>query len=414
MPFINVIKALLVLALSAPGSAFLFAQTTTVYNTANSLLPNNAVRCITVDTNNVVWVGTDYGLASFDGINWNHYYPGNSPLNDYYIRALEVDSLNRIWIGTLDQGIFIFDGSAWLTINTSNSGIPDNSIREIQFGMIPGTYWVATGDGLGYFDGSVWTTWDALNSAFYTNNISSVAINSSNEKRIGTLNGGLHILDSSNTFLTLYTHSNSGLPDNTAYKVEFDASGNLWMATPSAGLLVHLGGDSWLWYAADNLLFPTNSTNYLLIDDGLVYVSTYDKGLVVFDGNTYSEYNSSNSGFPENYLRCIAKDKDGILWLGTDTEGLIRFDRALGINDPIENENIHVWPRVITAENNLITISSKNDLLNYSIIDLNGKTISSGNVNEKTILFPACSPGIYILELYFKNVKYSIKIAVAE
>src|SRR3982751_1577058 len=77
----------------------------TIYNTSNSPLPENSVRCIAIDHNDVKWIGTDFGLASFDNTNWTVYQTSNSGLPDNSIRSIAIDHQNNIWIGTFSAGL---------------------------------------------------------------------------------------------------------------------------------------------------------------------------------------------------------------------------------------------------------------------------------------------------------------------
>ncbi|MBK8581055.1 MAG: T9SS type A sorting domain-containing protein [Flavobacteriales bacterium] len=58
------------------------------------------------------WVGTNYGLAKFDGTNWIVYTTSNSDLPSNNILSLAIDVNNKIWIGTVDEGLVVFDPSA--------------------------------------------------------------------------------------------------------------------------------------------------------------------------------------------------------------------------------------------------------------------------------------------------------------
>ncbi|HMU77437.1 MAG: hypothetical protein K1X73_04970, partial [Bacteroidia bacterium] len=96
-------------------------QVFTNYSTANSPLPENSVRCIEVDHIGRKWIGTDYGLAVFDDVNWNVYLPFTSGLPAMSVRAIAFDSLNNAWIGTLGGGVAKFDGTNWVVYDDTNS-----------------------------------------------------------------------------------------------------------------------------------------------------------------------------------------------------------------------------------------------------------------------------------------------------
>src|SRR5215203_1704984 len=76
------------------------AQGWTVYNTTNSLLPDNHIQAITIQKNGVKWIGTANGLARFDGRNWTSYHSTINGLPSSNITALAAGKMNDIWIGT--------------------------------------------------------------------------------------------------------------------------------------------------------------------------------------------------------------------------------------------------------------------------------------------------------------------------
>ena len=50
-------------------------------------------------------------------------------------------------------------------------------------------------------------------------------------------------------------------------------------------------------------------------------------GLARYDGADWTVYNSSNSGLPENFIRCINRDLSDTMWIGTNA-GLACWDGA--------------------------------------------------------------------------------------
>ena len=53
-------------------------------------------------------------------------------------------------------------------------------------------------------------------------------------------------------------------------------------------------------------------------------------GLAKFDGTTWTVYNTSNSGLPDNYVSSIAIDGSGNKWIGTMVAGLLNLTAQLG------------------------------------------------------------------------------------
>lgn len=368
------------------GSVFSFSQFT-IYNTSNSGLPYNTVRCVSAKPlSNEIWAGTDFGLAKFDGSSWTVFNTSNSGLTDNYIRAIEFDSAGDLWVGTLSEGLFHYDGISWTNFTMINSDLPDNQVKDIEFDQ-DGFMWVATTGGLAMYNGSIWTIWNVFNSTFPTNNISSIKIAPDNSKRIGAVNGGLQIISADNLTVTTFWSYNSTLVDNTILMIDLDASGQLWMATPSGGLIVQIGtGDNFIYYNTEVSDIPTNSATYILVDGNLKYIPTIDDGLLIYDGITFEQYNMSNSNIPDNYLYCIEKDTAGNFWMGSYNGGLIKYNPAtIGMS---ENEISVFGLEQVALQNDILTVSFNQNPGFYSIYDLQGKLIAQNNSSEKSISIP--------------------------
>lgn len=71
---------------------------------------------------------------------------------------------------------------------------------------------------------------------------------------------------------------------------------------------------------------PSNSLLHILqTSDGYLWISGYS-GLIRFDGNTFTVFNSSNTNiFESNVIRNLAEDKQGNLWMTTQGSGLVSY-----------------------------------------------------------------------------------------
>jgi ligand-binding sensor domain-containing protein len=66
-------------------------------------LPQISVTAIVQDDQGFIWLGTQNGLARFDGLNFKVYNTANTPaLSSNLISALHFDSQQRLWIGTVN------------------------------------------------------------------------------------------------------------------------------------------------------------------------------------------------------------------------------------------------------------------------------------------------------------------------
>lgn len=328
------------------------AQQWTVYNQLNSPLPQNTVRAIAVDDDNNKWVGTDNGLAFFDGINWVLYTDTNSGLPANIVRCIEIDPQGNKWIGTTN-GLAKFDGANWDVFQPDNSDIPDNLIKSIDFDS-QGDVWVGTTTGIGRYDGVNWYVYSSNDSShnsqiLTSENIPAIDISDNDVVAVGTINGGLIYLTDS-TF-TLFDSWTTGLPDNTILCITHDNQGTRWMGTPGAGILAHYGehtSNIWSAYNVWNSSNPSNSINDIITDgNNGVIAGSQDAGVIMYlGGSNWVSFNSVNSSLPDNFIYSLALDKEGILWAGTYNKGLASFDYGtwVGVDAAETQSDFNVYP----------------------------------------------------------------------
>lgn len=400
------VKKLFLLFLIGFLPEFLNAQQAwTIYNNSNSPLPENSVRCIAFASNGVKWIGTDYGLASFDGTTWNVYKTTNSGIPDNSIRSLAVDGQNNIWIGTFTTGLVKFDGVTWTTYSTFNSDIPDDFVRSLAFDTL-GNLWVGTIGGLGYFDGTNWIIYDSSNSILISNNISALHVDESdNSLSIGTVNGGIVLKDGNNwTHLTLW---NSNLPDNTTLGIDKDTSDIRWLATPAGGLSGYIGGITFVTFNTTTSTIASNSfTSIAISDDQSIWVGSIDSGVVKREGNNFINYNTFNSDMPDNVVQAIKIDDQGIVWIGTQTGGLVRLDESLlsSVNTIADAQTFNLFP---VPAGETLYMNAQEKLLLVEVYDITGKQILADTnfTNERALEIETSelSSGTYLLKAVFSN-----------
>jgi ligand-binding sensor domain-containing protein len=169
--------------------------------------PNN-VRSMTVDTNNNLWVASEYGLRKFAAGNnttFTLYDTSNTPLTSAGMTDVEADPNGGIWVGTY-EGFARFDGTTWTLYNHANTGMPGVVVADVARRSSDGLIAIASNQG---------STWP------YTGGVS-------------TFNG---------TTWTHYTPQNSPLTHWQVVAVDFDGNGNLWASAMSEGVVQIMIGE---------------------------------------------------------------------------------------------------------------------------------------------------------------------------
>ena len=146
--------------------------------------------------------------------------------------------------------------------------------------------------------------------------------------------GGLakYLLDG--TKLATYTHAD-GLADNQVTSIAIDSVGNKWFGTGhytgttiNGGGISKFDGNTWTTYNTFNSGLASNTVNAVAIDsEGITWIAT-EAGLCRFDGNNWITYNTSNSGLPSNNVENLYIDRQDNKWLISQGP-LTKFD---GVN----------------------------------------------------------------------------------
>jgi ligand-binding sensor domain-containing protein len=109
-------------------------------------LPQTSVQAIARTPDGYLWVGTQEGLARFDGVRFTVFDTNNeSAIPNKNISALFVDRTGRLWIGTR-SGIAVLENGHFKPFN-SVAGIAHAYVRAITEGRT-GRLWVGTESGL--------------------------------------------------------------------------------------------------------------------------------------------------------------------------------------------------------------------------------------------------------------------------
>jgi sugar lactone lactonase YvrE len=128
-----------------------------------------------------------------------------------------------------------------------------------------------------------------------------------------------------------FTHEDIGLLHSSPKAYAFDDRGWAWFWWPSViGGLAVFDGSSWEIYESDaDLLGDLTSPWYAAaaVDpQGRVWISIYDYGIRVFDGETWQDLTMEDSGLPDNRVNDIAFDDRGLAWIATQRGGIATFD----------------------------------------------------------------------------------------
>ncbi len=277
-------------------------------------LPQNSALTIARTPDGYLWIGTQEGIARFDGVRFVVLDDGNSRhLPDRFITALRVDRAGRLWVGTR-AGLTVMEHGEFRPLKLPPAFARSfiRTILEDRAGRI----WVGTEAGLLKMgpDGAVASS-DAAG-------LGHQAIRALAEDRDGSLwastgTGGLYRSIDRNPTPVLLDPS---VPNNIVTALYQEAAGALWIGT-SEGELFRWTADRIDTVAARGRRGPAIRT-IMRDHDGNVWIGTRG-GLARWHHDELKAI--ENGPLSGTDIRSLVEDAEGSLWIGSAGSGLLRW-----------------------------------------------------------------------------------------
>jgi signal transduction histidine kinase/ligand-binding sensor domain-containing protein len=276
-------------------------------------LPQDTIRAVTQTKDGYLWLGTDEGLAQFDGYDFVVFNKENGALPSNSVGALWAARDGGLWIGTSGGLTFYHDRK--FTTYTRKDGLADifiSSITEDQSGAV----WMAAGIFVSRFQNGKFTNYSPGEN---------LPIESPRAVYLGR-DGALYVAGfagvarrEGNRFVSVIGPAEVG--GDIVTNLTQDHRGNLWVAGPFGLLMRTPAGKLRRFQTTDGL--PDNFVRSLWEDrDGNVWAGT-NGGLARLENGRFVS-NPVATASERDWVRCIYEDTEGNLWVGMNS-GLNRF-----------------------------------------------------------------------------------------
>jgi signal transduction histidine kinase/ligand-binding sensor domain-containing protein len=292
-------------------------------------LPQISTLAIAQDHTGYIWVGTQSGLARFDGVRFVTYTPDSEPgLPGIYIRTLLSGRDGRLWIGTY-KGLSLVEHGRFHAIPAAdaarNPSLDINALAETADGGIV----AATSNGVFRVEG------DHL-----------VEVPNGPRPAFSLLARADGLWIGGNGMVLRMDHGKNislPLPQSLAAAGVIhlaEAQGRIWAGT-TQGLYSRIA-DDWVRFDEDPAL-ATSPINSLLRDhDDNLWVST-NPGFARLRNAHLAEHIDDTNLRATRGVMSSFEDREGNLWLGSQSEGLTRlwngwtrrYSSSDGLNDPV-------------------------------------------------------------------------------
>jgi serine phosphatase RsbU (regulator of sigma subunit) len=252
-------------------------------------------------------------------------------LLDNQVWAINKDRNGNIWFGSND-GVTIYDPGApadrmYRNITVAN-GLPSNNIRAIVEDM-SGNMWIGMWGGkvVKYDLPSKKIVYPSALNDIVNTLVSCLLVDRKNNLWIGSLEGIVVYDLSKQTIKTLRTID--GLSDNDISCLFEDSRGRIWIGTKQKGVSVFDGKKFTNYNRANGLLY--NSVSSIGEDAAHnIWLGTEGGGAFMFNGRTFTNY-TVKDGLVSDYITLVKVDRKKNIWLGTNKglnklpQGQLRF-----------------------------------------------------------------------------------------
>tara|TARA_Y100001933_G_scaffold247486_1_gene280343 strand:+ start:12468 stop:15410 length:2943 start_codon:yes stop_codon:yes gene_type:complete len=332
------------------------------------------------DEKDFVYLGTNKGLikilkGSID--NRKDYIikqvPGSKTLDNAEIKSMYSNPLNRqLWIAS-SSGLFKVDKNEIITYYSRNNGLPVNPLNAVYQDMSDNVWIGTVGAGLVKYSHQEFVYFDGW-PGFGDPDIMAVDV-VGNYVYIGKATGGVYRMNKK-TF------------------DEVEKIDNLYTFS-----IKHKGDDVYIaslqgLYTFSNTtkkLKPINTTlktKSLLIDSSFIWVGTNGQGLYKISLKNYAvvdTFTRSNSNLSHNFIHTLAKDKNGVIWIGTGN-GINKLKKGQILAYPIQQLcNPYVGSITVDKKNN-IWFGTDRCVQKFDGVEFKSYTEKNG-LNSNTIYF---------------------------
>ena len=383
-------------------------------------LSQSRVQCIYRDHQGVIWIGTKWGLNSYDQSELKSYFHDREQPNslpDNFIRFITEDRLGDLYVST-NKGIAIYNKAENQFQPLKYNGKPFNAWSYLQIGdnflfggeetlyqynltdkNITTIFPDIDGDKLKCINrifqwspdmlitsskkDGLWM-YDLIKKKMYRcpfvkeREINTIFVDSQNRLWVSFYGKGIACYSKEGKRLFSLSTKNSGLNNDIIFDF-LEKDNQLWIATDGGGINIldfQTMKFSYLKHISDDEQSLPNNSIYRLYKDQMdnIWIGSIHGGLFAIKKvfiKTYKDVPLNNpNGVSERTVVSIFEDKDTLLWIGTDGGGINSYKK--------KTNTFHHYPTTYGEKVTSITDFSENELLlscfNKGVFTFNKRT----------------------------------------
>jgi ligand-binding sensor domain-containing protein/signal transduction histidine kinase len=312
-------------------------------------LPENQVTCLAQTPDGYLWVGTQDGLARFDGVRFVN-FGRRDGLRSTWITSLLADHEGTLWVGT-SEGLHRWRDGQFRTYDL-NAGLPSLVINQLAEDS-DGRFWVGTGSGLALRQGDRFIRPDlpGLPARLRSRGVNALRFGRDGRLWLSFFNDTLWQVQNGECSRATDATAPAALRD-ACHSIWEDRAGRLWVGAGDNELLCR-NGTNWQEFAVPPTPGLENLSSLAEGADGTIWTGSMNNGLYFVQSNRL-EHITAAEGLSEDAIRALLVDREGNLWVGTAGGGLNRVARksvhAFGRNEGLTRTKVRGVAEVAPGE----------------------------------------------------------------
>jgi PAS domain S-box-containing protein len=274
-------------------------------------LPNNSAPFVHQTPDGYMWIGTEFGLARFDGVRFTNYRIANTPeLPSNLIRYLHSDSSGSLWIAT-QRGLCRYRAGKFERVGFEGSAvtmITEDAAHHLWFGTGDKGLWELRDERLVHHDEPGLPA---------DNNVNVLFCDSRDRLWVGNTTDIACFDRASMRRIDLGT-----LPFGSVGHMTEGANGTLWFETPNG--LYRMRGTDIRHYGPEEGLGADPVRNLFVDRQNRVWVSMVRLYSLDAQENRFRSVELAGVENP----RFMVQDLEGSYWVGTAGDGIVRLRRS--------------------------------------------------------------------------------------
>lgn len=328
--------------------------------------PERCVTALAQGPDGNLWVATeDSGVWRYNPSvaraqdRW-HQFTAKDGLGDDSAYALVVDKQNRVWAGTLNHGVSVWNGQVW-----KNYGVLDGPLGERVFAIkvcpTDGDVWIATNAGLTRYSVKN-DRWSYITQAdgLPSDQVQAIAFDQSGNVVVGTQCDGVALAQAADGYKTWRvvqgpeqmptTPTGKGLPSSLINDVLAAKDGTIYAATTTGLAWSSDGGANWSY---------VRGQDYAAKVEGR------------YGGPPRGWSQEPGAVLAEDYVSCLAEDKEGRIWLGHWQAGSERVQMqsgstGLSLKEVPHRQNSGMVRAILPRSNGALLLARYDEGLSYN------------------------------------------------